>query len=273
MNKTILNSLVAASILVPVSIMAEMTTEEIAKASQNPLTAMYSIPIQNNTYIDIGSDNKVKNVANFQPVLPFDLNDDWTVVTRTIIPIVSNPEISKTPYERTFGLGDTVFTAYFTPKANNESGWTWGVGPAFYIPTATDTDLGTKKWGGGLSGVALKSSGKFVYGAVVTNVWSFAGSGQDAGFERVNSLTLQPFVNYNLDDGWFVSSVPIITANWEADTDHRWTVPIGLGVGKAMKIGSLPISAQVHAYYNVETPDDYGERWQTRVQVQAFFPR
>ena len=272
MKKTILRGLVAVSLLLPVSIMAEMSAEEIAKASQNPLTAMYSLPIQNNTYFDIGDNNKVKNVANIQPVLPFDLNDEWTVVTRTVIPVISNPEINSHPYERTFGLGDTVFTAFFTPKANLD-GWTWGVGPSFYIPTATDDSLGTKKWGGGLSAVALKSSGKLVYGALLSNVWSFAGSGQDAGYERVNALTFQPFVNYNLDDGWFVSSVPIITANWEADSDHTWTVPMGLGVGKAMKIGKLPISAQIHAYYNIETPDDYGERWQTRVQVQAFFPR
>jgi len=115
--------------------------------------------------------------------------------------------------------------------------------------------------------------GKFVYGALVSNIWSFAGSGQDAGFERVNLMTLQPFVNYNLDDGWFVASVPIITANWEADNDHTWTVPMGLGIGKAMKLGKIPLTAQLHGYYNVVTPDDYGEDWQMRIQVQLLFPR
>ncbi len=89
----------------------------------------------------------------------------------------------------------------------------------------------------------------------------------------MNAMTLQPFINYNLSDGWFVASVPIITANWEADSDHRWTVPMGLGVGKAMKLGKIPMTAQIHSYYNVETPDDYGEEWQMRIQVQLLFPR
>ncbi len=273
--RTTLKTLSLAALLLPGIASAEMSQEEIAKASQNPLTAMYSLPIQNNTYVNIGPDKKTKNIANFQPVLPFDLNDDWTVVTRTIIPVVSSPvgTYSGGNYERVFGLGDTSFTAFFTPKAATESGWIWGLGPSLYLPTATDTDLGTKKWGAGVSAVALKMDGKFVYGGLISNIWSFAGSGQDAGFERVNALTIQPFVNYNMDDGWFVSSVPIITANWEADSDHRWTVPMGLGVGKAMKLGKIPMTAQVHGYYNVVTPDDYGEQWQMRVQIQLLFPR
>ena len=274
--KTTLKTLALAAVLLPNIASAEMSQEEIAKASQNPLTAMYSLPVQNNTYVNIGPDKKTKNVANVQPVLPFDLNDDWTIVTRTIVPIVSSPTgtYSGGNYERVFGLGDTTFTAFFTPKAATESGWIWGVGPSLYLPTATDTDLGTKKWGAGASAVALKMDGKFVYGGLISNVWSFAGSGQDAGFERVNAMTFQPFINYNMDDGWFVASVPIITANWEAiDNDHTWTVPMGLGVGRAMKLGKIPMTAQLHGYYNVVTPDDYGEQWQMRVQVQLLFPR
>ena len=275
MKTKTLKTLVLAGLLLPAMASAEMSKAEIAKASQNPLTAMYSLPIQNNIYFGIGPNDNTKNIANFQPVLPFDLNDEWTVVTRTIIPLVSNPSLpgATGTSERTFGLGDTTFTAFFTPKTAGESGWLWGVGPSLYFPTATDTDLGTKKWGAGASAVALKMDGKFVYGALISNVWSFAGSGQGDGFEKVNAMTLQPFVNYNLDDGWFVTSVPIITANWEADSDHTWTVPMGLGVGKAMKLGKIPMTAQLHAYYNVVTPDDYGETWQMRIQVQLLFPR
>ncbi len=250
---------------------AEMSQEEIAKASQNPLTAMYSLPIQNNTYFNIGPDEKTKNVANFQPVLPFDLNDDWTVVTRTIMPIISSPTYSGGEYEREFGLGDTTFTAFFTPKKTGDSGWIWGIGPTLYLPTATDRDLGTKAWGAGASGVALKMDGKWVYGALVSNVWSLAGA--DHPENKIDSMTLQPFVNYNMSDGWFVASVPIITANWEADSDHTWTVPMGLGIGRAMKLGKIPMTAQLHGYYNVVTPDDYGEEWQMRIQVQLLFPR
>jgi len=273
--KTTLKTLALTALLLPGIASAEMSKEEIAKASQNPLTAMYSLPIQNNTYFDRAGDGKVKNVANFQPVLPFDWNDDWTVVTRTIMPLTSKPVgiHGSGDYDRVFGLGNTTFTAFFTPKTTGDSGWIWGVGPSLYLPTATDKDIGTKKWGAGASAVALKMDGKFVYGALISNIWSLAGSGQDAGYERVNLMTLQPFVNYNMDDGWFVASVPIITANWEADNDHTWTVPMGLGIGKAMKLGKIPLTAQLHGYYNVVTPDDYGEDWQMRIQVQLLFPR
>jgi hypothetical protein len=258
---------------------AEMSQEEIAKATQNPLTAMYSVPIQNNTYFNAGPLGQTKNVANFQPVIPIDFNDEWTLVTRTIMPVTSLPSgMTKRPYigiddDAQFGLGDTTFTAFFTPKDTSGSEWLWGAGPVFYLPTATNDSLGTKKWGAGPAFVALKMEGKWVYGSLLMHVWSFAGAGQSEGIDKVNMTTFQPFVNYNLDDGWFVASVPLITANWEADHDNRWTVPLGLGVGRAMKFGSIPGTAQIHGYYNVEKPDNGGEDWQLRVQVQFLFPR
>jgi hypothetical protein len=267
--KKIFRIALLSGLLLPAVASAEMTQEEIAKASQNPLTAMYSLPIQNNTYFNIGPDKKTKNIANIQPVLPFDFSDNYTLVTRTIIPIVSNPSLGQASYERTNGIGDSTFTAFFTPKKTGKSGIVWGVGPTVYLPTATDKDLGTKKWGAGASAVALKSSGKWMYGALVSNIWDFAG----AGNEDINLMTIQPFVNYNMGKGWFVASVPIITANWEADNDHKWTIPMGVGIGKATKMGSIPVVAQVHAYYNVEKPDDYGEDWQMRFQIQWLFPR
>jgi hypothetical protein len=275
MKKTLKSTLAAAVSLLPLVSYAEMTQEEIAKATQNPLTAMYSIPIQNNTYFNAGPLDQTKNVANFQPVIPIDFNDDWTLVTRTIMPITSLPSgMTYNPQTEmqdgsVFGLGDTTFTAFFTPKDTSGSEWLSGAGPVFLLPTGTNDSLTSKKWGAGPAAVALKMDGKWVYGALAMNIWSFAGAGDN----DVNLLTLQPFVNYNLDDGWFIASVPMITANWEADSDHRWTVPMGVGIGKAMKFGSIPGTAQIHAYYNVVTPDDYGEDWQLRVQVQFLFPR
>jgi len=258
---------------------AEMSQEEIAKATQNPLTAMYSVPIQNNTYFNAGPRGETKNVANFQPVIPIDFNDDWTLVTRTIMPLISLPSgmasNAAAGYDdgSQFGLGDTTFTAFFTPKTPGESGWLWGAGPILYLPTATNDSLGTKKWGAGPAFVALKMEGKWVYGALLMHVWSFAGAGQSSDIQKVNLTTIQPFLNYNLDDGWFISSSPLITANWEAESGNEWTVPLGFGVGKAMKFGSIPGTAQIHAYYNVEKPDGYGEDWQLRIQVQFLFPR
>ena len=256
-----LTTLALAALLLPVPLSAEMSTEEIAKASQNPLTAMYSLPIQNNTYFG----DEVRNMANIQPVLPFDVGDDWTLVTRTVLPVVYN---GMQHGSDDWGLGDTTMTGFFTPKKTGSSGIVWGVGPTVLIPTSTDqTSMGVGEWGAGVSAVALAVHGKWVYGGLISNVWSFTGDSQ------VNAMTLQPFVNYNLGDGLFVASVPIITANWEVDNDNRWVVPLGLGVGKAMKMGSTPFTAQIHGYYNVVRPDFNNEDWQMRVQVQWLFPR
>ena len=110
--------------------------------------------------------------------------------------------------------------------------------------------------------------GHWVIGVLVSNVWSVGG-----GDEDINLFTLQPFINYNLDDGWYVVTAPFITANWEAAGDHRWTVPLGGGVGKIFRIGNQPINAQLSLYNNVITPDHYGAEWQVRTQLQFMFPK
>ncbi|NOR55918.1 MAG: neuromedin U [Sulfurovum sp.] len=241
--------------------------EELAKAAQNPIAAMISLPFQNNTNLNIGPNDQTQNILNIQPVWPFSLNDDWNLITRTIAPVTSNPSVLTPPNEgRIDGLGDIVFTAFFSPK-DSGSDWIWGVGPAVLLPTATDDALGQDTWGAGLSAVALTMPGRWVYGAVITNVWDISG---DA---NINFLTLQPFLNYNFDEGWYVTTAPIITANWEADSDHKWTVPLGAGFGKIFRIGNQPINAQLSLYNNVVTPDDYGSEWQVRTQIQFLFPK
>ena len=106
-------------------------------------------------------------------------------------------------------------------------------------------------------------------GALANNQWSFAGWGD----KSVNAMLVQPFINYNLPHGWYLTSSPIITADWKADSDNRWTVPLGGGVGKIFKIGKQAINAQLAGYYNVATPKDFGADWQLRFQVQLLFPK
>jgi hypothetical protein len=108
-----------------------------------------------------------------------------------------------------------------------------------------------------------------VIGGLVRQLWSFAG---DSDRKDVNQLLLQPFVNYNMEDGWYLSSSPIITANWEADSDDRWTVPLGGGFGKIFRIGNQPMNAQLQGFYNVEHPR-YGPEWVMRFQLQFLFPK
>jgi len=253
---------------------AEFTDAEalaLAKKSQNPISNMRSFKFQNNTNLGIGPDDSTQNMMNVMPVLPFQLNDDILVISRTIIPVVSQPSILTPQNEgRVNGVGDTSMQFFLSPMDTSSTGGTvWGVGPAFVLPTATNDSLGNEKWAAGISGILLAQPGRWVYGGVVSNVWSFAGSGD----QDTNLLTLQYFVNYNFDGGWYALTSPIMTANWEADSDHRWTVPIGGGFGRLFKIGSQPVTAQISAYKNVITPDDYGPDWQVRAMMMWMFPR
>ena len=238
---------------------------ELAKKTQNPVSDLISLPFQNNTNFGMGPDDKTQNVLNIQPVWPFSLNEDWNLITRTILPVISQPALAA-GQERTNGLGDTTFTTFFSPKDSGKL--IWGLGPVFLLPTATDDVLGSDKWGIGPAVVVLTMPGNWVIGSLLSNVWSFAGSGD----QDVNLFTWQYFINYNLPDGWYLSSAPIITANWEAESGNKWTVPFGGGFGKVFRVGKQPMNASVQAFYNVEKPD-LGADWTLRLQLQFLFPK
>lgn len=239
--------------------------QSLAKAAQNPIASMISLPFQNNTNLNIGPNEQTQNILNIQPVWPFQINDDWNLITRTIVPVVSSPD-ALTGEGRVDGIGDTSFSAFFSPSAASKL--TWGVGPVILLPTATEDALGQDTWGAGISAVLLTQPGNWVIGSLFSNVWSVGGGDAD-----INLFTWQYFINYNMADGWYLTSAPIMTANWEADSDHRWTVPLGGGFGKIFRIGKQPINASLQTYYNVVTPDDYGAEWQVRAQFQFMFPK
>lgn len=238
---------------------------ELAKATQNPVADLISLPLQNNTNFNWGPNDKTQNVLNIQPVIPIQLNEDWNLITRTIVPVVSQPAIPP-GNDRTNGIGDIVFTGFVSPRQPGEV--IWGLGPAVLLPTATDDALGSDKWGLGPSLVLISIQGPWVLGSLFSNIWSVGGSGDT----DVNLFTWQPFINYNLPDSWYLTTAPIITANWEANSDNRWTIPLGGGVGKLFRIGKQPINAQVSGYYNVEKPQ-FGPDWTLRVQLQFLFPK
>ena len=246
----------------------ENETSELARAAQNPVANLISLPFQNNTNFDFGPREKTQNILNIQPVVPFSLGDDWNLITRTIVPVISQPAFFD-GQDRKNGLGDTLFTGFISPTNRDKwigGTWLWGVGPAVLLPTSTNDRLGSGEWGAGPSAVFLTMPGRWVIGSLFNNVWSFTDD------KDVNLFTWQYFVNYNLDDGWYLTSAPIITANWKADSDDTWTVPFGGGVGKIFRIGNQPINVSAATYYNAEKPD-FGADWQARLQVQFLFPK
>ena len=239
--------------------------DDLAKAAQNPIASLISLPFQNNTDFDYGPDGGARHTLNIQPVYPFSLGERMNLITRTILPVVSQPGLVPGQGRET-GLGDTSFTAFFSPVSDTNV--MWGAGPVAVLPTSTDDRLGVGEWGAGASFVLVATPGKWVVGSLVSNVWDIGGSSDS----QINFFTWQYFVNYNLDDGWYLVSAPIMTANWEASSGDRWTVPIGGGVGKIFRIGKLPLNASAQVYYNVEKPDLLGD-WSMRLQLQLMFPK
>jgi len=241
-------------------------TEELAKESQNPIADLISVPFQNNTNFNVGRLGNDQNILNIQPVIPFKLNENWNLITRWIMPVVYQPALF--PGDSSdFGLGNFNPSFFFATTAG--SNVTWGVGPALLLPTNTDKRLGPDKWGAGPSGVIVWTPGNWVAGALVNNIWSFAGDSSDPD---VNQFLLQYFVNYNMARGWYLVSAPVITADWTRDSGDRWTLPLGGGVGRVFKIGAQPVNMSLQAYDNVITPKG-GADWQLRFQVQLLFPK
>jgi len=245
----------------------EKEAEELRRAAQNPVADLISLPIQNNTSFDYGPLEKTQNITNIQPVIPFHLNEDWLMISRTIAPLIYQPEFFDGQGSK-YGLGDIQQALFFSPR--QPASFIWGAGPIFMLPTATDDRLGAEKWAAGPAAVGLTVQGPWVCGALIQNIWSFAG---DSDRDDVNQFLLQYFINYNLPNGWYLTSSPIITANWEADSDNTWTVPLGGGVGKLFRIGKLPVNTSIQAHYNVEKPDNLGPDWTLRFQVQVLLPK
>ena len=256
---------------------AQQSTQDLAAAAQNPIAAMYSLPFQNNIYGGGGPQHDATaNVLNIQPVIPIPVGD-WNIISRTIAPLIYLPSLAATGSSEIaavqnlfsgshFGLGDINQSFYFSPANATEP--IWGIGPSFNLPTATARPLGSAKFSMGPAAVAVVIQKPWVVGALGRQLWSVAGP---SNRPDVSQLLLQPFVNYNMEEGWYLVSSPIITANWEAPS-NKWALPIGGGIGKIFKIGDQPMNAQLQAFDYVRSPTG-GPRWAVRAQLQFLFPR
>ena len=252
--------------LVAVSAAQPASEGDLAKKTQNPVSDLISVPFESNFNFGVGPNDDLQYILNVQPVMPFRLSEDWNLITRTIIPLIDQPELGPGVGD-VFGLGDIQLSLFLSPAKSGAL--IWGIGPIFQFPTATDDALGSDKWSAGPTAAALTIRGPWVLGALVNHLWSLAGDDDRAD---VNQTLIQPIVTYNLPGGWFLTSVPYITANWETDGDDRWTVPIGIGVGKVHRFGTLPVDLELASYYNVVRPDDAAE-WPLRFRINLLFPK
>ena len=161
-----------------------------------------------------------------------------------------------------------TYSAFFSPAEPGPV--IWGIGPALVMPTNTDPTFGGDTWSTGPTAVVLAMPGSWVVGFLGQHVWSFAEHGSEPD---VNSTLLQPIINYNLGDGWYLSSVPVITANWELENDEEWMVPVGGGIGRLIRLGGkLPVDLKAAAYYNAEKPK-YASEWNLQLTVKVLLPK
>ncbi len=239
-------------------------TEDLAKQSQNPIANLVSVPFQSNTNFNAAPFGRAQEVLNIQPVVPMQISADWNVISRTIVPIVSQP--SPTFDSSTNGIGDITQSLFLSPV--NSGALIWGAGPVFTVPSATDPILGTGHVLLGPTVVLLTTPGHWVIGVLANNQWSVGGNPLRPA---VNSFLAQPFVNYNMAHGWYLTTSPILTANWLATPGQQWTVPIGGGFGRVFKVGDQPVNASLAAYYNVINPTGAPD-WQLRASLALLFP-
>ena len=246
---------------------AEQSATDLAKKTQNPVADLISLPLQFNTFFETGPKAKTQNTLLIQPVIPFSLNDDWNFIARPIIPLLEMPPLID-GQNRNHGFGNIQFQGFFSPK-EKVGDWILGFGPYLEFPTNSGPDnrFGSDNWSAGPAFVALKMEGPWVYGGLLTHLWSYHGDDPE-----VNITSFQPFLNYNLPDGWYLSAAPVIMANWSADSSQQWTIPIGGGIGKVFHIGKQPVNASIRAYHNLQSPRS-GSDWQLQFQIQFLFPK
>ena len=239
---------------------------DIAKQAQNPIARLISVPFENDFNPQTGPNKEDSYVLQMKPVVPFSLSKDWNLITRTIIPVIQTPEPAS-GINGASGLGDISLSLFLSPAKVGPV--IWGAGPIVSVPTASDDILGTKKLSVGPTVVALRSQGHWLYGSLVYNLFSVAGPSSRSD---VNQMLMQPFVNYNLPRKWYLTSSPYVTANWEERRNDRWTVPVGGGVGKIVRVGKLPVNIYAQLFRNVKSPEDT-TNWSARFQVQLLFPK
>jgi hypothetical protein len=237
---------------------------ELAKKLSNPIASLVSVPFQLNLDRGLGPADADRWLLNIQPVFPFDLTEDWNLISRTIVPFIDldSPVVGGKDVS---GVGDIVQSFFFSPKAPTSNGWIWGAGPVLLLPTGKD-EFTADQWGVGPTAVALKQQNGWTYGGLMNHIWGFdAPSGDD----EVNATFLQPFLSYTTPDAWTYSAVMESTYDWN---DEQWTVPVNFAVSKLTNFGKQPVSFQVGYRHYFDAPSG-GPDNGLRFTVTFLFPK
>lgn len=256
----------------PAAAADDSSTAEQAKQVANPLTNIWMLQFQQNDNwiaMPLGKDSRTQHDLLFQPIVPLQLNDDWSLVSRPIFQLANSvPYVGLTGKDqRTTGFGDTVLAMALAPTKKLVGNWLIGAGPTFIFPTASDALLGQKEWQMGPAAV-LGYSGKDFLTFVFAQQWfSVAGWGKTTS----HMSALYSFVHI-FENGWTIGTQEQFSVDWEARRGERVTFPVGLQVGKLVKVGRLPVKIDLQASYYPVSPASYGPNWGIQLQITPIIP-
>jgi hypothetical protein len=243
-----------------------LADEDLSKKLTNPLAAVISMQFKLDYDRKIGPEEKgTRYTFQFKPIVPFTVNDDWILVSRTNAFIVGQKDIFPGAGSQ-LGLTEIEESLFFTPVKPSASGWEWSVGPAINLPTASNDKLGSGKWSAGPTALILKQRQGFTYGALTKQVWSVAG---DADRADVSKLDVQPFINYvsgNMTYGLFLDGV----YDWKKE---QWTLPINMAVSRLFTLGDTRLRLQGGLRYWAEGSEFDPKGWGARISFLFVFPK
>jgi hypothetical protein len=245
-----------------------VSASELNRQLSNPVTSLWSLTLQFNNYYLTNS--RWNYNLQFQPVLPVSLTKDWNLITRPVLPLYNSVPAPVAPgqYEQTWAFGDTILLELLSPA--NTGPWILGAGPTFIFPTATSDFAGQGKWQAGPGVVVGYLTKEYIVGVFPQQWWSIGGS-TDRPF--TSQMNLQPFAALFLGEGWNIGYSGNILANWKATSKNVWTVPLGLGIGKVVRLGRLPVKFQIAGQWMAVHPQNAGQMWNIQVLITPVIPK
>ena len=263
-SSTLLKAAGAAATLCP-AVAAAQDADELARQLANPIANLYSLPFQLNYDEGYGADGEGhRYTLNIQPVIPMSLTEDWNLVSRTIIPAISQTDVMPGTTQK--GYGDIVQSFFFSPKAPTSGGLIWGVGPVFLLPTGSE-EFSADQFGAGLTAVGLKQAGPWTFGTLINHIWD-VGGGEDA--TEIDATFFQPFATYGFDGGWSATLNSELTYDWVSE---ETSLPINFNVSKVTTIGGAPVSIGAGVRYWADAPDNGPDGWGARVTMTFMYPK
>lgn len=233
--------------------MVAQNNQELADKLANPVASMISLPLASSLDVGIGKYDGSRLISNLQPVIPFKVSSSMNLITRTILPIVEQKNVTGLDREQ-FGISDVNFSAFLSPQDFKKL--IWGVGFALNVPTASEKILGSQKWSAGPTALILKQENGFTYGILARQIWSFAGSSDR---QNVSQLYMQPFFGYNYPSGAGLIANVESTQDWE---NSQFTGYLNLVGSMVSTFGKQPVSFGLGPRIPLtkDSPGDWGIR-------------